>query len=55
MTGRTITLSALILDGDEYLDLEIHENELAGIGDKDLKKWAYRARRCTAASPKASS
>jgi len=39
MTGRTITLSALILDGDEYLDLEIHENELAGIGDKDLKKW----------------
>lgn len=36
---RTITLSAVILDGDEYLDLEIHENELAGINDKDLKKW----------------
>ena len=29
----------MILDGDEYLDLEIHENELAGINDKDLKKW----------------
>jgi len=39
MTERTITLSAVILDGDEYLDLEIHENELAGISDKDLKKW----------------
>ena len=39
MTERTITLSAVILDGDEYLDLEIHENELAGISDQDLKKW----------------
>ena len=39
MIERTITLSAVILDGDEYLDLEIHENELAGISDQDLKKW----------------
>jgi hypothetical protein len=37
--ARTITLGVGILDGDEYVDLLIHEDDLPVVTDKDLKSW----------------
>jgi len=56
---RTITLSGVIWDDIEDDgapgDLEISEDELAGITDEQLAEWQISRRRCSAASPKASS